>query len=146
MANEQQLKQKYQPAINLMQQSGVRLQNINMHGDQLFIRGEAPSQDVKNKVWDQIKLIDSSYQDLICDITVSQQQTQQQAPQTMTAGASVTGGSGRRYTVQPGDSLSKISKQFFGSANEYMRIFEANRHILNDPDKIQPGQELTIPE
>ncbi len=146
MANEQQLKQKYQPAINLMQQLGVHLQNVNMQGDKLFIRGEAPSQEVKNKVWDQIKLVDPSYSDLTCDITVSQQQ-QQTRPQTMGAGASVSGGqSERRYTVRPGDSLSNISQEFYGSPSEYLRIFEANRNILSDPNRIQPGQELVIPE
>ena len=147
--NEQQLKQKYQPAINLMQQLQVHLQNINMQGDKLFIRGEAPSDQVKNKVWDQIKLIDPSYSDLVCDLTVVQQQgeqSRQQAP-TMAAGASASGGQAQRhYTVQSGDTLSKISKQFYGNANEYMRIFEANRNILHDPNQIQPGQDLVIPE
>ena len=47
--------------------------------------------------------------------------------------------------VQPGDTLSKISKQFYGSANQYMKIFEANRNQLTDPDKIRVGQQLIIP-
>jgi nucleoid-associated protein YgaU len=47
--------------------------------------------------------------------------------------------------VQSGDSLSKISKQFYGSANDYMKIFDANRDLLNDPNKINPGQKLKIP-
>jgi len=145
--NEQrfdQLKQKYQPAINIMQQLQVRLSHINMQGDKLYIQGEAPSQDAKNKVWDQIKLIDSSYSDLVCDLTINESQPQ---PQTMSAGASMSGGQGtRRYTVQSGDSLSKISKQFYGNANDYMKIFEANRNVLKDPNKIQAGQELVIPE
>jgi nucleoid-associated protein YgaU len=65
----------------------------------------------------------------------------------MSAGASMSGGQGtRRYTVQSGDSLSKISKQFYGNAGDYMKIFEANRNILKDPNKIQPGQEIVIPE
>ncbi len=146
MANEQQLKQQYQPALNLMQQLGVRLQNVNMQGDKLFIRGEAPSDDVKNQVWNQIKLIDRNYSDLICDLTVNQQQ-QQARPQTMGAGASMSGGqSSRRYTVKPGDSLSKISRDFYGDAGQYMKIFEANKNVLRDPNQIQPGQELVIPE
>ena len=48
--------------------------------------------------------------------------------------------------MKPGDTLSKISKQFYGDANKYMKIFEANRDKLKDPDKIQVGQELVIPE
>jgi nucleoid-associated protein YgaU len=49
------------------------------------------------------------------------------------------------YTVKSGDTLSKISKQFYGDSNEYMQIFYANREELKDPDKIQVGQELKIP-
>ena len=49
------------------------------------------------------------------------------------------------YTVVSGDTLSKISKQFYGNANEYMKIFEANKPMLNHPDKIDPGQTLRIP-
>jgi LysM repeat protein len=141
----EQLKQKYQPVINVMQQLQVRLQNENMQGDKLLIRAEAPSDLAKNKVWDQIKLIDSSYSDLICDVTVNPQAAQAQ-PQTMSAGASASGGHGRSYTVRAGDSLSKISREFYGDANQYMKIFEANRNILKDPNQIQAGQELVIPE
>ena len=47
--------------------------------------------------------------------------------------------------MQSGDSLSKIAKQFYGNANDYNKIFEANRDKLNDPNKIQAGQELVIP-
>lgn len=49
------------------------------------------------------------------------------------------------YTVKSGDTLSKISKQHYGSANKYMVIFEANKPMLKDPDKIYPGQVLRIP-
>ncbi|HKO59658.1 MAG TPA: LysM peptidoglycan-binding domain-containing protein, partial [Pyrinomonadaceae bacterium] len=64
------------------------------------------------------------------------------------AAAAAGGGAGeggQRYTVKPGDTLSKISKQFYGDANEYMRIFYANKDTLKDPDKIQVGQELNVP-
>jgi nucleoid-associated protein YgaU len=49
------------------------------------------------------------------------------------------------YTVVSGDSLSKIAKHFYGDANHWRRIFEANRDTLDDPDKIYPGQTLKIP-
>jgi len=49
------------------------------------------------------------------------------------------------YTVQPGDSLSKIAKRHYGDANKYPLIFEANRPMLTDPNKIYPGQVLRIP-
>ncbi len=152
MANDQrfeQLKQKYQSVINAMGQHGAHLQNLNMEGDKLFMRAEAPSQEAKNRVWDQIKMVDPSYADLTADISINeslapqQQPQQQQAPRAM--GAGVGGGAGRRYTVKSGDSLSKISKEVYGNANDYMKIFEANRDKLSDPNKIQPGQELVIP-
>ena len=140
----ERLKQKYQSAIKLMQQLQVRVQNINMEGTKLLIRGVAPAADVKNKIWDQIKLIDASYPDLVCDLSVSESQ---QAPATMTAGAATGGGQNQRhYTVKAGDTLSKISRQFYGDANQYTKIFNANRNILRDPNTISPGQDLVIPE
>jgi nucleoid-associated protein YgaU len=49
------------------------------------------------------------------------------------------------YTVKSGDTLSKISKDAYGDANQYTKIFEANRPMLKNPDKIYPGQVLRIP-
>ena len=138
----ERLKQKYQPVLNLMRQLQVQVQNLNLQGNQLLIRGVAPSAEAKNKVWDQIKLIDSSYSDLVCDISVSQQ-----APVTMTAGASASGGHAqRRYTVRAGDTLSKISREYYGDPNQFTKILNANRTILKDPNSISPGQELVIPD
>lgn len=126
------LKSKYQPVLRLIEQLGVRLQNLHLEGDKLFIRGAAPSQDIKNKIWDQIKLINPTYQDLTADITIDTSLAPPPAEKT--------------YSVQPGDTLSKISKQFYGDANKYMRIFEANRDKLDDPNMIRVGQVLKIPE
>lgn len=56
------------------------------------------------------------------------------------------GGESQSYTVQSGDTLSKIAKQFYGAANQYMKIFEANRDILKDPNVIHPGQKIRIPK
>jgi nucleoid-associated protein YgaU len=134
-----ELKQKYQTVLTVIEQQGVRLQNLHLQDNKLFIRGVAPSEDAKNKVWDQIKLIDPNYSDLTADITV-------EAAQAQAAAAGGGGGQGHQtYTVKSGDTLSKISKHFYGDADEYMRIFYANRDKLHDPDKIQVGQQLTIP-
>ena len=51
----------------------------------------------------------------------------------------------RFYTVQKGDTLSKIAKEHYGDANKYQAIFEANKPMLAHPDKIYPGQKLRIP-
>ncbi len=58
----------------------------------------------------------------------------------------VKGKPSRYYTVVSGDNLSKISKNMYGDANKYMKIFDANKPMLSDPDKIYPGQVLRIPE
>ncbi|HRB93038.1 MAG TPA: peptidoglycan-binding protein LysM, partial [Chitinophagales bacterium] len=50
------------------------------------------------------------------------------------------------YQVKSGDTLSKIAKEMYGDANKYPKIFEANKPMLSDPDKIYPGQTLVIPE
>jgi hypothetical protein len=134
-----ELKQKYQTVLSTIEQQGVRLQNLHLQDDKLFVRGVAPSEDAMNKVWDQIKLVDSNYGDITADISVEQSQTQAAA-----AGGG-QGQGGQTYTVKSGDTLSKISKQFYGDADEYMRIFYANRDKLHDPNKIQVGQELSIP-
>ena len=49
------------------------------------------------------------------------------------------------YVVRKGDTLSKIAEEFYGDKMLYPKIFEANRDLLNDPDKIKPGQRLRIP-
>ena len=64
---------------------------------------------------------------------------------SMGAGSSGGGWESKTYTVKSGDTLSKISKEFYGEANKYNQIFEANKPMLKDPDKIYPGQVLRIP-
>ena len=143
----EQLKQKYQSVINMAKQSGVHLTHVHIQDNKLFIQGEAPSDQVKNQVWDQIKMVDPSYSDLTADISVNPALAPAMASTgagSMSGGGNVGGGM-QTYTVKPGDTLSKIAQQFYGSANQYMKIFEANRDQLNDPNKIQAGQELKIP-
>ncbi|HZU27606.1 MAG TPA: LysM peptidoglycan-binding domain-containing protein [Bryobacteraceae bacterium] len=143
----EQMKQKYQSVFTAVQQEGVRLTHVNMEGNKLFIQGDASSEQAKNKVWDVIKTVNPNWQnDLIADIRVTgggQQSTPQAAAPQQPQAAS---GSGQRtYTVKPGDTLSKIAGELLGSAHDYMKIFEANRDQLSDPNKIKPGQTLKIP-
>ena len=49
------------------------------------------------------------------------------------------------YTVQSGDTLWKIAESVYGDGSEYKKIFEANQELLESPDRIFPGQKLTIP-
>ena len=52
----------------------------------------------------------------------------------------------KTYVVVKGDSLSKIAQHFYGDAQGWRRIYEANRDLIRDPDLIHPGQELRIPD
>lgn len=49
------------------------------------------------------------------------------------------------YIIQKGDTLSKIAKQYYGDANKYPRLFEANREVIKDPNLIYPGQKIRVP-
>lgn len=49
------------------------------------------------------------------------------------------------YVIQKGDTLSAIAKKFLGNANDYTKLFEANREVIKDPDLIYPGQKIRIP-
>jgi hypothetical protein len=139
----EELKQKYQSVLRMIEQQNVQLQNLHVQGNKLFIKGTAPSDQAKNKVWDEIKLVNPNADDITADLSVTQQATQAAAAGG-SASASHTS-NGQSYTVRPGDSLSKISQQFYGNAHDYMRIFYANKDKMSDPNKIQAGMELIIP-
>jgi nucleoid-associated protein YgaU len=117
------LKQKYQPVLDKIQEEGAQLLNVNMDGNQLFIKAIAVSEISKDRIWNAIKAVDPTYADLKHDIEAKT------GPQD--------------YTVQAGDNLSKISKHFYGDASKYLVIAKANN--LDDPDKIKVGQKLVIP-
>ena len=134
-----ELKPKYQTVLTTADNERIQFQNLHVQDNKLFIRAIAPSEEAKNKFWDQIKLVNPNADDITADISVDSSRAM---------GAAAGGGQGaggQTYEVKSGDNLSKISKQFYGDASEYMRIFYANRDKLNDPDKIQVGQKLNIP-
>jgi nucleoid-associated protein YgaU len=120
------LVEKYQSLIDLAGTMGVYGLNVTEGDTALHIEGAAPSAEAKQALWDHYAQIDPDYRsgDLVLNIS---------APEA----ASTT------YTVQSGDNLSKIGKQY---GVTWQQIFEANRDKLSDPDKIHPGQELTIPQ
>ena len=130
MATLDQLKAKYQSVIDLAKARGVSLKNVHLENDKLVIKGDAPNQAIKNEVWEAIKKVDAKYADLTADIGIDA---------SLPVPAKI-------YEVVAGDTLSKIAKKFYGDANKYMKIFEANKDQLKDPDKISAGQKLKIPE
>ena len=81
-------------------------------------------------MWDQIKAVDPVFADLTADITIDSSSRCRE----------------KIYEVVAGDTLSKIAKHFYGDANKYMKIFEANKDQLKDPNMIRVGQKLRIPD
>lgn len=132
MASLEELKTKYAPALKKIEEQGVKLQNLHIQDNKLFIKGAAPTDAAKNEVWTAIKSVDRTYGDLTADITIDPSLPPPKPKE-------------QAYTVQSGDTLSKISKQFYGDANRYMKIFDANKDQLKDPNTIKAGQVLRIP-
>jgi|SRR5215467_320180 len=126
------LRDKYAYAIQTCK--GMFHGNAEERDGKLYFKGTVSSDAEKNKIWDAIKTIPDWQREVIADITVIA------AP----AGAGAAGQM-RTHTVQAGETLSKIAKDELGSAGAYMKIFEANKDQLQDPNMIKPGQVLRIP-
>ena len=126
------LRDKYAYAVQTAK--SLRMQgSADEHDGKLYIHGTVPTQEEANKIWDAIKTIPDWRKDIVADI------------QATGSSASVVGNQST-YTVRPGDTLSKIAKEKLGDPSAYTQIFNLNRDQLSDPDKIQPGQVLKIPE
>jgi nucleoid-associated protein YgaU len=98
----------------------------------LHFAGSVKTEEEKNEIWNAIKTIPDWKNEIIADIKV-------------TGGGTAAASSGKTYTVKAGDTLSKIAKDHLGNANAYMKIYEANRDQLSNPDLIKPGQVLKLP-
>src|ERR1043165_9303393 len=95
-----ELKQKYQTVLTTADQQHIQFQNLHVQDDKLFIKGTAPSDEAKNKFFDQIKTVSPNMDDITADISVDASRA---------AGAAVGGAQGgQTYTVKSGDTLSKI--------------------------------------
>ena len=125
------LRDKYAYAIQTAKD--LRMQGAAEEREgKLYFKGTTNTQAEANKIWDAIKTIPDWSKEVVADIKA-------------TAPAAGSGAAESTYTVQSGDTLSKIAKDKLGNANAYMDIFNANRDQLSDPDKIKPGQVLKIP-
>jgi nucleoid-associated protein YgaU len=123
VASLDQLKQKYAGVFQVLEHDGANVQTVDLQGDKLHVVATVVSEASKDRVWDAIKAADPNFPDLVHEITVAQ--------------------GNQTYTVKPGDNLSKISKLYYGDANQYQKIAKANG--LDNPDKIRVGQTLQIP-
>ena len=102
----------------------------------LHFVGSVHTEADKNEIWTAIQTIPTWQNDIVADIKVTGGGAA--APAAAPAAA-------KTYTVKSGDTLSGIAKAQLGNAGDYMKIFEANKDQLSDPDKIKPGQVLKIP-
>jgi nucleoid-associated protein YgaU len=100
----------------------------------LHFVGSVKTEEEKNEIWNAIKTIPDWKNEIVADIKV-----------TGGGGAAPAASSAKTYTVKAGDTLSKIAKDHLGNANAYMKIYEANRDQLSNPDLIKPGQVLKLP-
>ncbi|MDQ3142051.1 MAG: LysM peptidoglycan-binding domain-containing protein [Bacteroidota bacterium] len=122
------LQDKYRSVLNLGQDLGIQDGVVKEENGRLIMGGVANTQYEKDQIWDKIKSIaGDNPSDLVADIKVANTSYY------------------TKHTVSKGESLSLIAKKYFDDPMKYKTIFEANKNILNDPDLIHPGQELTIP-
>jgi len=126
------LRGKYQKLIDAANNSGVSDLQVRQQDNVLYIDGNAPSEDVKNRLWDVYNQIDPDYRagDLVLNINA------------IGSSANDAKGDYEEYTVVKGDSLSEIGQKY---GVEWKEIFEANKDQIKDPDLIHPGWKLKIP-
>jgi len=124
------LEEKYAELIRTARSSGVENLQVREQENVLYIDGQAPSQDIKQKLWDVYGRIDPNFRsaDVVMNVAVS--------PRTPAPAM-------EEYEVVKGDNLTKIGKRYGLSWKE---IYEANKNIISDPDLIQPGWKLKIPQ
>ena len=122
------LKDKYSEVVNAANAAGVTNLQVREQDNVLYIDGVAPSADVKQRLWDLYGKIDPDYRagDVVMNISV----------------ANGSGGT-KEYTVVKGDSLSKIGKKY---GVKWKDIYEANKDKVKDPNHIEPGWKLKIPQ
>jgi LysM repeat protein len=123
-------------AMNL----GVRNLGAKIEGKVVTLTGDAPSRDISVQVMENFdKLVRT-------DNTVNAMRIDAPKAAPAPAPPPPPKAAERIHQVVAGESLSKIALKYYGNGNKYMKIFEANRDILSNPDLIKPGQKLRIPE
>jgi nucleoid-associated protein YgaU len=193
MASLDALKSKYKSVFDVAKAQGVQISSLSGQDGKLILHGSAPSLDAANKVWDPIKRVNPSMNDIAADIKVqsaqAQPMTSQGQPVTSekqpitseeqaarsgseytqpgnteqptaeqgntaegvtprakpTVPESSKGTGSQTYVVKSGDTLSSISKYFYGNTGDYMRVFNKNSSKLTNPNVLDVGQKLEIP-
>ena len=112
---------------------------IDERDGKLVFKGKVSTEAQKNEIWDAIKTIPTWRNDINADIQVTGGSSASAKHDAVPPPPS------RTYTVQSGDTLSAIAREYLGNAASYMKIFEMNKDQLTDPDQIRPGQVLRLP-
>lgn len=124
-------KAKYASVLATVKKSNVRLDHLHVENDKLVMQGAAPSEKMRNAVWNEIKAVDPIFADLSCEISIDSS-----IPEPV-----------RTYTVVAGDSLWKIAANHYGNGSQYPKIIAANPGKLKDDKSvIHPGDVLVVPE
>lgn len=110
--------------------------NISVENDVVRVRGEVDSAAHAEKIALALGNV-AGVSKVDNDLTVKKKEAAPEAPQAPKA---------RFYQVKSGDSLSKIAQEYYDDPMKYNTIFDANKPMLSDPDKIYPGQMLRIPQ
>jgi len=121
------LKEKYAAALKLGEELKVKAGDVREEGGKLIIKGLAEYGIDRDHIWDLIKKQAGWESEIVADIKVEK--------------SDIYG----YWTVKSGDSLSKIAKDVYDNGGMYMKIFEANKDQLKDPNMIKPGQKLVLP-
>ena len=114
--------------------------NAEEREGKLYFKGTVATEAEKNEIWTAIKTIPTWQKDVVADIEVTGGPAAGAGAPTAAAAPLA----GKTYTVKAGDTLGAIAKEHLGSAGAYMKIFELNKDVLTDPDKIKPGQVLRL--
>ena len=126
-----QYKAKYAPVLDYIKSHNVRLDHMHVEGDKFVIQGAAPTEIIRNDVWNAIKAVDPVFADLKCEIAIDPS-----LPPPV-----------RTYTVVAGDSLWKIADKFYGNGSKLPKIIAGNPGKLKNADSvIHPGDVLIVPE
>jgi nucleoid-associated protein YgaU len=131
---------------------GLKSLDAVVDGETVTLTGEADSIEAKGKAMAEFnKIVETG--NTINKIVLAKAAATAPPPAaaaTVTAGApapvAAPPAAEKVHVVEKGDTLSAIAKKYYGKASAYTRIFEANRDVLDDPDKIKPGQRLRIPD
>jgi LysM repeat protein len=133
---------KVNEAIDKVNAMGLGVRNLGakIEGKTVTLTGDAPSREISAQVMDAFNRLvetDNTLNTIRVEAPPQPQPTPEAEPEAVEV---------RIHEVVAGDTLSALAQKYYGAAGKYMKIFEANRDILDNPDLIKVGQKLKIPE